>query len=129
MFFLHNYFLPFFAFFVIFFARIFKLNMQKRQGVYLIFSASRRMYFHGLEFSVLSDSVLLIRLNNQSFYQENGVNHQFTLSPGQSKRYFTWPIISNQIDLVLISGSIDMGGLRIFGGTIEQCRPELDNVA
>ena len=69
-----------------------------------------------------------IRLNNESFYQEDASAQSYTFPPGPDsrsriRRYFTWPIISSQIDFVF-TGLVEDVELefRIFGGTIEQCR-------
>jgi len=65
---------------------------------------------------------MLIRLDGNGLYQENGRDHIFQLKAGQNRRYFTWPIIAQRIEFVFTSGQNTAFGFQVFGGSIKNCR-------
>ena len=65
---------------------------------------------------------MLIRLDGNGLYQENGRDHIFQLKAAQNRRYFTWPIIAQRIEFVFTSGQNTAFGFQVFGGSIQNCR-------
>ena len=65
---------------------------------------------------------MLIRLDGNGLYQENGRDHIFQLKAAQNRRYFTWPIIAERIEFVFTSGQNTAFGFQVFGGSIKNCR-------
>ena len=57
---------------------------------------------------------MLIRLDGNGLYQENGRDHIFQLKAGQNRRYFTWPIIAQRIEFVFTSGQNTAFGFQVF---------------
>ena len=88
------------------------------------FIAPGNMYFHGFEVSNTVNTSLSIQFGNSSrqSYHENGELKVFQFGPGRQRRFLAWPIIAARIRLVFQTGSGTAFGLRVFGGSIADCR-------